>query len=275
MKTRRFFTASFLALSLSVLAFCNAQVAEKPFKPASGQAGKDVIWVPTAPALVDKMLDLAKVTSEDFVIDLGSGDGRTVIAAAKRGARGRGIEYNPDMVELSRRKAAEEGVSDKVEFVQADLFESDFSEATVITMFLLPQLNRQLRPKLLELEPGTRIVSNSFKMGDWEADESGEVTDGCGTYCTAYLWIVPANVAGTWRFPEGELKIEQEFQNFSGTVSNGRNSVAIEKGVIDGEQISFFAGGVQYVGEVKGDAIEGLIIAGGMPRGQWKAERSG
>jgi len=273
MKARRLFTASFLALSLSVLAFCNSQLAQEPFKPKSGQEGKDVIWVPTAPALIDKMLDLAKVTPEDFVIDLGSGDGRTVIAAAKRGARGRGIEYNPNMVELSKRKAAEAGVSDRAEFVQADLFESDFSRATVITMFLLPQLNRKLRPKILELEPGTRIVSNSFKMGDWEPDDTGKVSEGCGTYCTAYLWIVPAKVAGTWRFPEGELKVEQEFQKLSGTFGTGGRTVPIENARINGDQISFFAGSVQYIGRVKGDAIEGLIIANGVPRGQWKANR--
>ena len=144
----------------------------KTFQPEVGQAGKDVVWVPTPQVLVDKMLDMAKVTPSDYVIDLGSGDGRTVITAAKRGARALGIEYNPDMVELSTANAAKEGVSDRAKFMKADLFETDFSQATVVTMFLLPDINLKLRPKILEMKPGTRIVSNSFTMGEWEADES-------------------------------------------------------------------------------------------------------
>src|SRR5918999_4938909 len=143
------------------------------FQPMVGQEGKDVIWVPTSQALVDRMLDMGKVTADDYVIDLGSGDGRTVITAAKRGAKALGIEYNPQMVELSKRNADKEGVSDKATFAKADLFESDFSQATVITMFLLPDINLKLRPKILDLKPGTRIVSNSFTMGEWEADEDG------------------------------------------------------------------------------------------------------
>ena len=149
-----------------------AQATQKPFEPQSGQAGKDVVWVPTPQTLVDKMLDMAKVTPQDFVIDLGSGDGRTVITAAKRGARAMGIEYNPDMVALSERDAKTAGVTDKATFVKADLFESDFSKATVVTMFLLPSINLKLRPKILDMKPGTRIVANSFNMEDWEADET-------------------------------------------------------------------------------------------------------
>ena len=141
----------------------------KDYEPSVGQEGKDVVWVPTPQALVDKMLDMAKVTPKDYVIDLGSGDGRTVITAAKRGSKALGIEYNPDMVELSKRNAAKEGVSDKANFVKADLFESDFSQAQVITMFLLPSINIKLRPKILDLKPGTRIVSNSFDMEDWKS----------------------------------------------------------------------------------------------------------
>ncbi|HEY6363456.1 MAG TPA: class I SAM-dependent methyltransferase, partial [Candidatus Binatia bacterium] len=180
-------------------ASAQAQPAKDDYKPRVGQEGKDVIWVPTPQELVDKMLDMAKVTPKDYVIDLGSGDGRTVITAAKRGARALGIEYNPDMVELSKHNAAKEGVSDRANFVKADLFESDFSEATVITMFLLPGINIRLRPKILDLKPGTRIVSNSFTMGEWAADEEGTVKNGCASYCTALLWIVPAKVEGTWQ----------------------------------------------------------------------------
>ena len=168
-----------------------AQPGKQEYAPRVGQAGKDVVWVPTPDSLVDKMLELAKVTPSDYLIDLGSGDGRTVITAAKRGTRAHGIEYNPDMVELSKRSAAMEGVSDKATFAKADLFESDFSQATVITMFLLPQINLKLRPKILDLKPGTRIVSNSFTMGEWEADETASTSDNCSGYCTALLWIVP------------------------------------------------------------------------------------
>ena len=168
----------------------------KPFQPQVFQAGKDVVWVPTPQELVNKMLDLAKVTPQDNLIDLGSGDGRIVIAAAKRGARALGIEYNPDMVELSKANAAREGVSDRATFLKADLFETDFSKATVITMFLLSDINLRLRPKLLEMKPGTRLVSNSFDMGDWEADATATAVGGCVSYCTAYLWIVPAKVEG-------------------------------------------------------------------------------
>src|SRR5687768_17404592 len=167
----------FLALALILAftaSFAQAQPA-KEFQPEVGQAGKDVVWVPTPQTLVDKMLEMAKVTPKDYVIDLGSGDGRTVITAAKRGSKALGIEYNPDMVELSKRNAAKEGVSDKATFMKADLFESDFSQAQVITMFLLPSINLKLRPKILNLKPGTRIVSNSFDMEEWKPDETAQV----------------------------------------------------------------------------------------------------
>src|SRR5215207_9815706 len=185
---RQLLFALFLA-ALSAGAIVQAQPAKQEFKPEVGQEGKDVIWVPTPQELVEKMLDMAKATPKDYVIDLGSGDGRTVITAAKRGAKALGIEYNPDMVELSKRNASKEGVSDKANFVKADLFESDFSQAQVITMFLLPDINIRLRPKILDLKPGTRIVSNSFTMGDWNADETATVKDGCASYCTAHLWL--------------------------------------------------------------------------------------
>src|SRR3990170_2719354 len=182
--------------------------AQKPYEPYSGQPGKDVVWVPTPQTLVDKMLDLAKVTQSDYVIDLGSGDGRTVITAAKRGARALGIEYNPDMVELSKRNAANEGVSDKANFIKADIFESDFSQATVITMFLLPDINLKLRPKILGLKPGTRIVSNSFTMGEWTADETATLSGGCTSWCPALFWIVPAKAAGTLELRQGDLTLK-------------------------------------------------------------------
>src|SRR5215204_1698158 len=191
--------------------------AQKPFEPYSGQPGKDVVWVPTPQPLVEKMLDMAKLTPQDFHMDLGSGDGRTVITAAKRGARSMGIEYNPDMVDLSKKNAAAAGVGDKATFMKADLFETDLSKAQVITMFLLPSINMKLRPTILNLKPGTRIVSNTFTMEDWEADETQSVTGDCSSWCTALLWIVPAKVEGTWQTPKGELKLTQEFQNISGT----------------------------------------------------------
>src|SRR3954454_934652 len=154
MNTRRFIRPIWLFLfMLTAGAYAQAQPAKQEFQPQVGQEGKDVIWVPTPQALVEKMLDMAKVTPQDYVMDLGSGDGRTVITAAKRGAKALGIEYNPDMVELSKRNAAKEGVSDKATFVKADIFESDLSKATVLTMYLLSQLNVRLRPAILDLKP--------------------------------------------------------------------------------------------------------------------------
>ena len=225
---------------------------QKPFEPSVGQAGKDVVWVPTSQALVEKMLDMAKVTPQDYVMDLGSGDGRTVITAAKRGATAMGIEYNPDMVELSKANAAKENVTAKATFVKADLFETDFSKATVITMFLLPEINIKLRPKILNLKPGTRVVSNSFTMEDWEADESETLTGDCTSWCTALLWIVPAKVDGTWTTSQGDLKITQTYQKISGTLGTAK----IE-GKLNGEQITFTAGTTTYSGRVNGTTIQG------------------
>ena len=209
--------ALFLLSAFSALALAQAQKAPA-YEPSVGQEGKDVVWVPTPQSLVDKMLDMAKVTPKDFLMDLGSGDGRTVITAAKRGVRALGIEYNPDMVELSKRNAEKEGMADKAQFTKADLFETDFSKATVITMFLLPDINLKLRPKILDLKPGTRIVSNTFTMGDWEADQT-DSPGGCdSSWCTALLWIVPAKVAGTHKIPQGELTLKQQYQMLSGTL---------------------------------------------------------
>jgi precorrin-6B methylase 2 len=241
------------------------------YQPQVGQAGKDVVWVPTDEGLVGKMLDMAKVTPQDVVIDLGSGDGRTVIAAAKRGARAYGIEYNPDMVDLSIRNAAEAGVSDKATFAKADIFESDFSKATVITMFLLPDINLKLRPRLLNLKPGTRVVSNSFTMEDWQADETTRMEGNCATWCTAFLWIIPPNIEGKWRLQDGELTITQQFQIIKGTLVSGGKSKPIV-GRLRGEQIKFGTDDAEYDGQVNGDGISGTIknAAG---ESKWSAAR--
>ena len=253
-----------LAISVSA----QAQPAQKGFEPQVGQEGKDVIWVPTPQELVEKMMDLAKVTANDYVIDLGSGDGRTVITAAKRGARALGIEYNPDMVELSKRNAAKEGVSGKANFMKADIFESDFSQATVITMYLLPQLNVKLRPKILDLKPGTRIVSHAFTMEEWTADQTDSFESR-----TAYLWIVPAKVEGTWRLAQGELMLKQNFQVLAGTLKTGGNTLTVANGRLRGDQISFSAGNAEYTGRVNGNTIQGTVK--GSSAGSWSATRVG
>ena len=231
------------------------QPPARPFVPEVGQAGKDVVWVPTPPELVEKMLDLAGVTAQDYVIDLGSGDGRNVIAAAKRGADALGVEYNPDMVELSRRSAAAAGVAEKARFVQGDMYQADISKASVMALFLLPSNMLQLRSKFLGLRPGTRIVSNTFGIQDWTPDESISVGGGCTAWCNALLWIVPANAAGTWRLPQGELTLTQQFQMISGTLG----STPLANGKLRGEAISFTAGGAEYSGKVTGNRIEGTV----------------
>ncbi len=243
------------------------QAAQKPFEPTSGQAGKDVVWVPTPQPTVEKMLDMAKITPQDYHMDLGSGDGRTVITAAKRGATAMGVEYNPDMVELSKRNAEKAGVSAKATFVKADLFETDFSKATVITLFLLPDLNVKLRPKILNMKPGTRIVSNTFTMDDWEADETATVTEDCTSWCSVLLWIVPAKIEGTWTMPEGRLTLTQKYQMVSGTLG----SQPITDGRLRGDQITFTVGSTKYSGKVSGSSMEGTGGRGGA----WKATRGG
>jgi hypothetical protein len=243
-----------------------AAATQAPFEPKVGQAGKDVVWVPTPQALVDKMLDMARVTPQDYLIDLGSGDGRTVITAAKRGLRALGIEYNPDMVALAKRNAAAAGVSDKATFVKADIFESDFSKATVITLFLLPQLNLKLRPTLLDLAPGTRIVSNSFTMEDWQPDETATVTEGCTTWCTALFWVVPAKVEGTWRLGDKDLVLTQQFQKVSGSLGGA----PVSGGSLRGDEITFSVANAEYTGRVTGNTMQGPAGAGAGP---WSATR--
>jgi precorrin-6B methylase 2 len=249
----------FLAAIAVATMTARAQTAtqQKPFEPQVGQAGKDVVWVPTSQALVDKMLDMAKVTPQDFVMDLGSGDGRTVISAAKRGARAQGIEYNPDMVTLSVKNAKEAGVSDRASFAKADLFETDFSKAQVITMFLLPSINLKLRPKILDLKPGTRIVSNTFTMEDWQADQTETIGGECSNWCTALLWIVPAKVEGTWQLGQNQLALKQEFQMLSGTL--GSEPVT---GRLRGDEITLTVGNATYAGRVEGNTIRGNISGG-------------
>ena len=247
----------FAVIALAFAAAALAQGTQAPFEPQVGQAGKDVVWVPTPQALVEKMLDIAQVTPQDFLIDLGSGDGRTVITAAKRGLRAQGIEYNPDMVELARRNAEAEGVSERAMFENADLFESDFSKAQVITMFLLPSINMRLRPTILDMTPGTRIVSNSFTMEEWEPDQTERVDD-CTSWCTAHLWIVPAKVAGTWRLPQGTLTLTQEFQVIEGTL----DSTPLTDGSLRGDAITFTTGTTVFSGRVQGNTMSGSITGG-------------
>jgi hypothetical protein len=229
-----------------------AQVAAPPAEPVRGQPGKDVVWVPTPQATVDKMLELTHVTSEDYVMDLGSGDGITVITAAKRGATALGVEFNPDMVALAEKRAKEAGVSDKATFVRGDLFEADLSKATVITLFLLSDINLRLRPKLLELAPGTRIASNTFTMDDWEPDARATVAP-CETWCTALAWVVPAKVAGTWQLAEQTLTLTQQYQVVSGALG----STPISAGRLNGPEITFTAGSQTYAGRVDGNAMSG------------------
>jgi len=275
MKTKNYIVSAILLIS-SVTASLQAQEnqAANGFVPQVGQQGKDVVWVPTPQELVNKMLNIAKVTPDDYVIDLGSGDGRTVITAAKIGAKATGIEYNPDMVALSKENAKKEGVGDKAEFIQADLYETDLSKATVITMFLLPEINLKLRPKLLDLRPGTRIVSNTFTMGEWEADQEVTTEENWNSWNTAYLWIIPAKVGGKWELGNEELDLTQEFQFVKGTLKKGARSVSITDGRIEGNSITFTAGNEKYSGTVGDKIIKGTVTdASSGTKSDWIATR--
>ena len=272
------FHAAVLLLMLSGLTFQFALAQSgTPPQPAVGQRGKDVIWLPTALELVDRMLDMAKVTKDDYVIDLGSGDGRVVITAAQRGVRSHGIEYDANLVQLSKENAAKAGVADKATFVKADIFESDFSSATVLTLFLLPELNLRLRPIILGLKPGTRVVSNTFTMGDWEADESVAVdaVQSCQHWCTADLWIVPAKVEGTGQISGGgRLALRQGYQYVTGALESGGKSEIISSGRMTGSEFSFRVGGANYRGRLNGTKIEGFVTTGAVSR-PWLATRAG
>jgi len=240
-------SAGTLALMVALGAASTIAQEARPYQPQLNQPGKDVQWVPTPPALVEKMLDMAHLTPNDRLVDLGSGDGVLVIAAARRGARARGVEYDPRLVEFSKRSARAAGVSARTKFVRGDIFETDFSDATVVATFLLPSMNLRLRPTFLALKPGTRIVANTFAIGDWEPDETATI-EPCERWCTAMLWIVPARVGGTWRTPKGDLTLTQRFQFISGTLGNE----PIESGRLRGEEISFAIGSTTYRGRVEG-----------------------
>lgn len=255
-----------------VAVVCGLALAQS-FEPKVGQEGKDVVWVPTAQALVDRMLDMAKATPQDYVIDLGSGDGRTVITAAKLGIKAHGIEYNPDMVELAKRAAAKEGVTDRATFVQGDIFESDFSKATVLTLFLLTDLNVRLRPIILKMKPGTRVVSNTFGMEDWTPEQTLSQSEGCTSFCRAHLWIVPANIQGTWKTAGGDLQVEQKYQTFTAKLIAGNVTKPITDGRLYGEQVTFTVAGTQYAGRVSGSTIDGVSKVLGGVETPWQAVR--
>jgi SAM-dependent methyltransferase len=257
---------------------------KQEYQPQVGQAGKDVVWVPTPEALVERMLKMAQVTAKDYVIDLGSGDGRTVIMAVQKfGATALGIEYNPDMVAISVKAAEKAGVSDKAKFIKADIFETDFSKASVITMYLLPALNVKLRPKLLDMRPGTRIVSHAFNMEDWQPDQTATVEGR-----DAFLWIVPAKVQGNWALsvPAGnggeqwQIALTQNFQKLSGTAKLGDRSYPLTETRLRGPEVAFaFVDGNgikrQFSGRAAGDKMEGTTAAQGGAKVNWTATRGG
>jgi len=249
----------------------SAPSASSEYRPEPGQPGKDVVWVPMPEERIEKLLDLARVGPKDYVIDLGSGDGRVVIAAAKRGAQALGVEFNPDLVALSQRDAQKAGVADRAAFVQGDMFEADLSHATVVTLFLFENLNIRLRPKLLQLRPGTRIAANTFRMGDWEPDAS-QTGGGCFSFCDLYLWIVPARVAGVWRTPQGELRLRQQYQMLDGTLGAAPLALGISEGRVTGSSIRFSAGDTEYRGRLIGDGIEGTATDSGTR--PWRATRA-
>jgi SAM-dependent methyltransferase len=264
--------AVIVLLLMPSLAAAQQAAPQKPFEPTVGQAGKDVVWVPTPPELVEKMLDLAAVTPSDVVMDLGSGDGRNIIAAAKRGARAIGVEFNPDMVALSRRLAQEAGVADKATFIEGDMFTADISNATVMALFLLPDNLDKLRDKFLRLRPGSRLVLNTFGIHEWEPDVTEKIEGSCVSWCTAMLYIVPAQVSGTWRSAQGQLQLNQQFQVVTGTLAAGSQTVPISNGRLRGDQVSFTAGGAEYAGRVAGDRIEGTRTTNGKKE-SWSVTR--
>jgi hypothetical protein len=274
----RVFAILLATVALALPGAATAQSTE--FTPQVGQEGKDVIWVPTPQALVEMMLDMAKLTAQDIHYDLGSGDGRTVITAAKRGAQAVGVEYNPDMVALSERAAAKEGVAGKAKFIQGDIFQTDFSHATVVTLYLLPSLNVKLRPTILKMKPGTRVVSHAFTMDEWQPDQTENVEGR-----TAYLWIVPAPVDGTWRWngsgsgPRNyEVALRQQFQKVDGTARLDSKPGQLRDVNLRGDQISFTvldADGARrdFSGRVSGNTMQGVVkLPGG--EAKWSATRA-
>lgn len=282
MEVSRVLVHGCLALALVTPAVARAQATTAPsqtqpqtvpptgqYEPKVGQAGKDVVWVPSPESTVEKMLDVAKVTSQDFVVDLGSGDGRNVIAAAKRGARALGVEYNPEMVELSKRNAVKAGVGDKATFVQGDMYAAEFQQATVLALFLLPDNLLKLRDKFAALKPGTRIVANTFGIEEWTADETITIADDCMSWCTVLLYFVPAKVDGVWQTAQGPLTLKQQYQLVSGTLGTAN----IENGRVRGDEFSFTVGGTPYTARVGGDTMTGTTKAPGAATA-WRATRA-
>jgi precorrin-6B methylase 2 len=264
--------AAFVAVAIPSLALAQTEAAET-YTPTPGMAGKDSVWVPTSPELIEKMLDMAGVTPNDVVVDLGSGDGRMVIAAANRGARARGVEFNADLVAYSERAAAEQGVGDKATFVQGDMFAADISDATVLPLFLMPENLRRLTPTFLRLAPGSRIVVNTLGIPEWQPDRV-ERLESCTSWCEAKLYIVPAQVAGQWELPDGSLEVEQTFQHITGTLVNGGAPLPIEDGVVQGNDVTFTAGGERYTGRVNGQTIN-WTMASGPDEHRFTARRAG
>jgi phospholipid N-methyltransferase len=272
-------TARYIAALAALLPVCNA-AAQQKFEPQVGQAGKDVIWVPTPDDVVERMLTMAQVTPKDFVMDLGAGDGKIAIAAARKfGARAIGIEYNPDMVKHANANAQAAGVAGdgpgKATIRHGDIFQTDFSQATVITLYLLPALNMKLRPQLLAMRPGTRVVSHSFTMEDWQPDEVSSL-DGR----RAYFWVVPANVMGNWTLElnnqKTDMTLEQTFQKISGTLVFAPVHGGLREPRLNGSAISFAYVGQDGVrrelaGRVNGARMEGTFRDEKGGQGRWSA----
>lgn len=259
----RWFVSVLLICAMAAQGQSRREECERDFKPSTGQPGKDVVWVPTNDGLVKRMLEMAEVKSSDLVYDLGAGDGKIAIAAAKQfGAKAVGVEYNPDMAKLAQCFVHAEGVTDRVKIIQGDIFETDFSAASVVTLYLLPELNLRLRPTLLKMKPGTRVVSHSFLMDDWQPDQSSMSVDGA-----AYLWIIPAQAAGNWTFKQRRgndsfsVKLEQTFQRLTGALGAAQGELL--QGELKGSQINltFSAGAIhtRIVGRVIGDRIEAQV----------------
>jgi precorrin-6B methylase 2 len=267
-----------LSLLASIALALPAAAQQKPYEPQVGQAGKDVIWVPTPDEVVDRMLTMAQVKPNDIVYDLGAGNGKIAIAAAKKfGATATGIEYNPDMAKHAQGNVVAAGVQNKARILQGDIFVTNFSDATVVTMYLLPNLNMKLRPTLLAMKPGTRIVSHSFTMEDWEADEISSM-DGR----RAYFWVVPANVNGGWALETGaeknEIVFEQRFQKIEGTIGLGHTQGGLRNPRLSGANISFAwvdNNGLlrNYTGRVAGGKMEGSWRAETGAEGRWSATK--
>ena len=271
-------TAAFASCAALVSTPASAQ-APRPYQPEVGQQGKDVIWVPTPDEVVDRMLTMAQVKPSDYVVDLGAGDGKIAIAAAKKfGAKSLGIEYNPDMAKHAQGNAEKAGVSDKARIVQGDIFATDFKSATVLTMYLLPALNLKLRPTILTMKPGTRVVSHSFTMDDWEPDETSNM-DGR----RMFFWVVPANVQGGWKMSIAggdvlDVSIDQRYQKIEGSVQLGGVHGGLREARLSGENIAFTivdaAGNRRsFSGRAGGGSMEGTVRSDNGTEARWTAAK--